>query len=173
MGSFLISISLIILIIILSKESVEVEHKLLIGAIGYLTIAILCIIFRVDIVVYIIGALSAGFWLKYKSSLTLYSTKIFLVVACGLTFLMINSWAFAGAGILWIHFDYGFFSGLYKGFVSMNSMFDCTVELANELFTKLGSDGVPEELRIATSTMSKDFDKIDTLKALIDLLGYL
>ena len=173
MGSMLLSIELIILIIVLFNEKIKIEYKILICFCGYLLIALLSLIFNINVLIYLISSLSVGLGLKFKNNFEHYKTKTFLVIVCGLTFFSINVWAFVAVGVLWLYFDYGFFNGLIRGFKDMNSSFDFMVGLTNELLLQTSSGGIPEGLRLITEKISDDISKWDILKSIIELLDYL
>jgi len=173
LGNLLVSMGLIALTFILFKENIEVEKKLLYGICGYLAIAILCIIFNVNIIIYLICAAVVALWLKHKADFNTREIKWYLAAICILTFAYINMWGLIGAAILNIHFGYGFFKSLYKGFMEMNSTFDFIVGLTNELIMELGIENLPTRLITISDKTRKNFETWDMIQTIFELLDYL
>jgi len=169
MGIVLISIGLIFFIIYLYREDVNSEHKFFVGCGGYLIFSILCLIFKVDMILLVFNAILASLSLRYK----FYETKSYLIAICVFTVIIINSWGIIAWFTLGLVFDYGFFTSLFKGFGEMNNSFSFIVGIANEIILKFGIDSVTPDLIAISEETRKTFGMWDKIQAIFKILEYL
>lgn len=170
MGSLLISGILIFSIIMFYNEEIEDKTKAIIIFISFFSIIIISLLCDLNIMIFIISAIITGFTLKDRVYL---SRKQFLILTCIATFISINVWGFCGAFILCFCFDYGLFKGLFKGFTSMNSSYEFTFELINELLLKYGYSSFSDELYIIQEKLYPELNKLEIIKTILDLFEYL
>lgn len=173
MGSLLMSAILIFAILELFKEENEIKLKMIIGICSFFAVMIISIIFNINIIFYIIAAVSVGVWLHRNTNIINYSKKVFLTVICVLTFFSINVWGIIGSFVLCSHFDYGIINGVYKGFTSMNSSYEFTIELVDELMLQSNNYVLSEKLNDIKEKITPEIQKIDNLKTIIELANYL
>ncbi len=170
MGSLLMSGILIYSIITFYNEDIEDNKKFIALGISLLFIIIISLICKLNIMLYIISSLIVGLSLRDK---IFTSRKIFLFITCVCTFISINIWGFFSTYVLCFHFDYGLFKGIYQGFTSMNSSYEFTFELINELILKYGHSDISSKLHLLQEQLYPELNKIDILKTFLDLLEYL
>ena len=175
MGSLLISVVLIIAILIIAHDEIRLITKVITGVAAYVLVVLIELAFKINIFLYFLAALAVGLWLAYDKNYLYYANlkKKFLITVCFLTFFSINAWGIAGSFVLCFCFDHGIIESIYKGFTEMNSTFDFTLELANEMLIKSEFHVFSIELKELKDQLSPGFHIIDTLRTLFDLIDYL
>lgn len=175
MGSLLISVVLIIAILIIAHDEIKLKTKVITGVVTYVLVVLIEFAFKINIILYFLAAFTVGCWLAYDKNYLYYtsSKRNFLIIVCFLTFFSINAWGIAGSFVLCSCFDYGIIKSIYKGFTEMNSTFDFTLELANEMLIKSEFSVFSVELKELKEQLSPRFHTIDTLRTLLNLIDYL